>query len=119
MGCNKCGRCCQEFSYELNGDELWVKKFVKFLETMRLHSLLGIVKKVKIILRCTHLDENNLCKIYEKRPKRCREFLCKEAKEVKMFAKYLCLGCGITWRSRDILVICPVCRSKTVKVKSC
>jgi len=82
MGCNKCGRCCQEFSYELNGDELWVKKFVKFLETMRLHSLLRIVKKVKIIMKCKYLDENNLCKIYEKRPKRCREFLCKEAKEV-------------------------------------
>jgi len=79
MGCHKCGRCCQEFSYELNGDELWVKKFVKFLETMRLHSLLRIVKKVKIILKCKYLDENNLCKIYEKRPKRCRDFLCKKA----------------------------------------
>ncbi|MBA7586228.1 hypothetical protein ES708_28224 [subsurface metagenome] len=34
-----------------------------------------------------------------------------------MFAKYLCLGCGITWRSNKLLVICPVCRSKAVKVK--
>ena len=35
-----------------------------------------------------------------------------------MFAKYLCLGCGITWRSNKILVICPVCKSKAVKVKN-
>jgi len=46
MSCNKCARCCQEFSYELNGDELWVQKLVKFLEIMRLHSLLKIVKEV-------------------------------------------------------------------------
>ncbi|GAI72330.1 unnamed protein product [marine sediment metagenome] len=80
MSCNKCARCCQEFSYELNGDELWVQKLVKFLEIMRLHSLLRIVKKVKIIIKCKHLDENNLCEIYEKRPKRCRDFLCKKAR---------------------------------------
>lgn len=58
---------------------------------MRLHSLLRIVKEVKIIIKCKHLDENNLCKIYEKRPKRCREFLCKEArvdkKEVRKLTK--------------------------------
>ncbi len=35
-----------------------------------------------------------------------------------MFTKYLCLGCGITWRSNKILVICPVCKSKAVKVKN-
>jgi len=118
MGCIKCARCCQEFSYELNKDELWVKKLVKFLEIMRLHSLLKIVKEVKIIMRCKYLDENKLCKIYDKRPKRCREFLCQKAKEVEMFAKYICVGCGITWRSKEILVICPVCRSKTFLIKN-
>jgi len=35
-----------------------------------------------------------------------------------MFAKYVCLGCGICWRSRDIIVICPVCRSKAVLIKN-
>ena len=35
-----------------------------------------------------------------------------------MFAKYVCLGCGITWRSGRLMVICPVCRSKAVKVKN-
>ncbi|GAI88975.1 unnamed protein product, partial [marine sediment metagenome] len=78
--CDKCGRCCQEFSFELNSEELWLKKFIKFLEVMKLNSLLRLVKKVKIILRCKHLDKNNLCEIYEKRPKRCRDFLCKKAR---------------------------------------
>jgi len=80
MSCNKCARCCQEFSYELNGEELWVQKFVKFLEIARLYSLLKLVKEVKIIIRCRYLDENNLCEIYEKRPERCRDFLCKKAR---------------------------------------
>jgi len=82
MSCNKCARCCQEFSYELNEDELWVQKFVKFLEIARLYSLLELVKEVKIIIRCKDLDENNLCKIYEKRPQRCRDFLCKKARDI-------------------------------------
>ncbi|MBA7552579.1 hypothetical protein ES705_45148 [subsurface metagenome] len=35
-----------------------------------------------------------------------------------MFTKYLCQGCGLVWRSNKIIVICPVCRSKAVKVKN-
>ena len=34
-----------------------------------------------------------------------------------MFPKYICLNCGRVWRDRELLVICPVCRSKAVKVK--
>ena len=35
-----------------------------------------------------------------------------------MFAKYLCLGCGITWRSGNIITICPVCKSKAILIKN-
>lgn len=34
-----------------------------------------------------------------------------------MFAKYVCLGCGLVWWSGEILVRCPVCRSKAIKTK--
>ncbi len=34
-----------------------------------------------------------------------------------MFPKYRCLNCGRTWRSEDILVVCPICRSKPIKIK--
>ncbi len=35
----------------------------------------------------------------------------------KMYSKYRCLNCGRIWRSGDILVICPICRSKPIKIK--
>ncbi|MBA7553890.1 hypothetical protein ES705_46494 [subsurface metagenome] len=34
-----------------------------------------------------------------------------------MFAKYICLRCGRIWRSGEILVICPICKSKPIKIK--
>lgn len=34
-----------------------------------------------------------------------------------MFAKYICLNCGRIWRSGEILVMCPVCKSKPIKIK--
>ena len=34
-----------------------------------------------------------------------------------MYYKYRCLNCGRIWRSRDIMVICPVCRSKLIRIK--
>ena len=34
-----------------------------------------------------------------------------------MYPKYKCLNCGRIWRSGEIMVICPVCRSKPIKIK--
>ena len=36
---------------------------------------------------------------------------------VEMYPKYKCLGCGRIWRSREILVVCPICRSKGIKIR--
>jgi len=41
----------------------------------------------------------------------------KKEAEKKMGPRYRCLNCGRSWRSREIMVICPVCRSKGVKIK--
>jgi len=41
----------------------------------------------------------------------------KKETEKKMGPKYRCLNCGRIWRSREIMVICPVCRSKPIKIK--
>lgn len=30
---------------------------------------------------------------------------------------YKCLNCGRIWRSGEIMVVCPVCRSKPIKIK--
>jgi len=34
-----------------------------------------------------------------------------------MFPKYKCLNCGRAWRSGEVLVVCPICRSKPIKIK--
>jgi len=34
-----------------------------------------------------------------------------------MYPKYICLNCGRIWRSGEIMVVCPVCRSKPIKIK--
>ena len=30
---------------------------------------------------------------------------------------YKCLNCGRIWRSGEIMVVCPICRSKPIKIK--
>ena len=37
--------------------------------------------------------------------------------EKRMGPKYKCLNCGRIWRSVEIMVICPICRSKPIKIK--
>ena len=34
-----------------------------------------------------------------------------------MYPKYKCFGCGNVWWSNEIMVICPICRGKGVKIK--
>jgi len=34
-----------------------------------------------------------------------------------MYPIYKCLNCGRIWRSGEIMVICPVCRSKPIKIR--
>jgi predicted Zn-ribbon and HTH transcriptional regulator len=36
---------------------------------------------------------------------------------IEMDPKYKCLNCGRIWRSGEIMVICPVCRSKGIKIR--
>ena len=35
-----------------------------------------------------------------------------------MYPIYKCLNCGRIWRSGEIMVICPICRSKPIKIKN-
>jgi len=41
----------------------------------------------------------------------------KKEVEKRMGPRYRCLNCGIIWRNREIMVVCPICRSKGVKIK--
>jgi len=34
-----------------------------------------------------------------------------------MYPIYKCLNCGRIWRNGDIMVVCPICKSKPIKIK--
>ena len=36
---------------------------------------------------------------------------------IEMEPRYKCLNCGRIWRSGEIMVVCPICRSKPIKIK--
>ncbi len=48
---------------------------------------------------------------------RCLKKMNKKEAERKIGPRYRCLNCGRIWRSREIMVICPICRSKPVRIK--
>lgn len=78
----KCGKCCCTFELKLLGKDpniLDAKKCIlnNFKQAnIVLDPAAGIDVWFRIKGRCIHLDKNNLCKIYSKRSKRCRDFDC-------------------------------------------
>ena len=34
-----------------------------------------------------------------------------------MYPRYKCLNCGRIWRSGEVMIVCPVCRCKPIKIK--
>lgn len=76
--CNECiGRCCtrpgSDTLVELHKDEA-----LQFPEAIQVKNGLGQVMAIPVTSdgRCIHLDDVNRCRIYERRPKVCRDFNC-------------------------------------------
>jgi len=63
MACYKCGECCKRLNYE---DRIRVSLHTKTLMFNKL---------------CKFLDKENLCKIYNNRPKMCKEWVCGASRE--------------------------------------
>jgi len=38
-------------------------------------------------------------------------------RRMEKLEKYKCQGCGRIWTSSDVVVVCPVCRSKGIKLE--
>jgi Fe-S-cluster containining protein len=70
--CKKCGSCCKIFTFPVQDVE-GVKKF--FREHFGF-SLKTWAMKVVVQGECEHL-KNNRCEIYESRPDKCKDYLCK------------------------------------------
>lgn len=97
--CKKCGKCCRLIyslkSYEelyeesKNGDSVavnFLKLFVPYvskkdaldIDTAAVSAICEYNKRMygadTYFYYCRHIDENNLCKVYERRPKFCRQY---------------------------------------------
>lgn len=79
-GCQKCGKCCNQFVINVSeGKESFIPTFKKIYGT-NFVDVKAII--VRMVARCEHLGKDNLCKIYDKRPQRCRDFECVNSKRL-------------------------------------
>jgi len=76
--CDECdGECCKSIAIEI--DEPETKEDWDEIRWFLCHKNVLVYKDndgdwlVEYLTDCKYLDENNKCKIYEKRPKTCRE----------------------------------------------
>jgi len=80
-GCVKCGWCCTDMEINILDlvfpDQLLPKKGLEFYEAHGLREILNKNGRVKIVHRCQHLTEENLCGIEEHKPDFCREWVCR------------------------------------------
>ena len=88
--CIKCGQCCNQIhSYGMkNEKDLKIMQF--FLPHYRRFFIRRKDENNNIILSCKDLDENGKCKIYEKRPKICRDY----PKNLLKYNASMIEGCG-------------------------
>jgi len=76
--CSKCGDCCLFTTVQMKHN-CFDEDYIEFLEKTRPNTFLfsDDNKVMRIVAPCIHFDrKTNLCKIYEYRPKKCREYKC-------------------------------------------
>lgn len=75
--CIKCGNCCRQIrAYGLkNEKELKLISF--FIPLYKNFYITGYDENGDLILSCKHIQDNNLCAIYNKRPLFCKNFPAK------------------------------------------
>jgi len=86
--CNKCGACCKLFNLTIKiTDELrdfYNTIWGEFVDSPDLYIKIRDDNKMDIIfgIRCRSFDtKKNKCKIYENRPKTCRDYYCGNARK--------------------------------------
>jgi len=79
--CNKCGKCCRGFHITtalLSKDLLAYYNYHEGVEVIQKNGKLML----RIHARCLHLTENNLCDIYNNRPRVCKDGYTKNRQHV-------------------------------------
>lgn len=84
MECLRCGKCCNEFSFESSNlkqediEKIFPDIFDK--HPIKVKKILGCNLKVAFIGKCVNYDSaNKACLIYDQRPQLCRDFYCSKA----------------------------------------
>lgn len=72
--CKRCGLCCKWVIHRFGGDEEAIRYYKMHKNFTVIYSDVLKQNVVLIKSRCEHLNENNLCDIYEDRPSACKEF---------------------------------------------
>jgi len=113
--CNECGYCCKTLlQYKegfLRGLALLTEEEKKLFDEKDVSPALGLGKEgspVQIasyqlnVAKCPHIDENNRCKIYDKRPLVCRAFPINATIRGKAVAALECPQVG-KYNERELL----------------
>jgi Fe-S-cluster containining protein len=81
--CSSCGNCCNN-ALPMNKKEIdRVKKYVKSNNINEIKNVTPLAK-APLDMTCPFRDStNNVCTIYEVRPKVCRSFICNKPEEAK------------------------------------
>ena len=84
IACSKCGACCRLFIVDLTKEEYlsgkYITDFKDQFDSFKQADMAGAnLLAQKEDKSCVYL-ENNICTIYHKRPKTCREFSCSSKK---------------------------------------
>lgn len=74
MKCQKCGECCIRFNFTVPLTKEELKELVQAHYGDKAEEL-----RVFLDHKCVQLNDDNTCKIYETRPKICKEFWCEKA----------------------------------------
>lgn len=74
--CKKCGKCCEVLIIKLPPFAL-TSVAIEFYKARGCKIKQGYIS---IPYRCPHLNAENRCDIYEKRPQNCRTWFCKNSK---------------------------------------
>jgi Fe-S-cluster containining protein len=90
MSCQRCGKCCRDFTIKLDVGTDSQQELEGFKRYLNLHGCKTFIEeKVLNILApvmCENLGfkegEGYCCKDYENRPEICRKFLCEKAMAV-------------------------------------
>lgn len=79
--CIKCGWCCTDMEINIldlvHPETLLPEKGLEFYKVHGLDKILKENGKVKIVHKCQHLTEQNLCGIEDSKPAFCLEWVCK------------------------------------------